>query len=68
MERRAMIAKPSGSRGGKAAREGRKPPGDKKIRDLDLAGGVEGGMEAGSAGGPSQQDAERSQAQKRPQR
>lgn len=31
---------------------------EKKIKDLELAGGVEGGMEAGSAGGPSQSDAE----------
>jgi hypothetical protein len=35
------------------------------MKDLELAGGVEGGMEAGSAGGPSQQDAEKSTAQKR---
>ena len=63
-----MIAKPSGSQGEKAGRQRRKPPSDKKIRELDLAGGVEGGMEAGSAGGPSQQDAERSKTQKRPQR
>jgi len=59
-----MIAKPSGSQGDKAAPQRRKPPSDKKIRELELAGGVEGGMEAGSAGGPSQQDAERSKAKK----
>jgi hypothetical protein len=29
------------------------------IKDLELAGGVEGGMEAGSAGGPGQADIER---------
>jgi hypothetical protein len=63
-----MIAKPSGSQGDKAGRQRHKPPSDKKIRELELAGGVEGGMEAGSAGGPSQQDAERSKAKKRPAR
>ena len=63
-----MIAKPSGSQGDKAGRQRPKPLSDKKIRELELAGGVEGGMEAGSAGGPSQQDAERSKAKKRPLR
>ena len=63
-----MIAKPSGSQGDKASRQRRKPLSDKNIRELELAGGVEGGMEAGSAGGPSQQEAERSKAKKRPLR
>lgn len=52
----------------KAARQRGKPLSDKQIRDLELAGGVEGGMEAGSAGGPSQQDAEAREARKRPPR
>ena len=29
-----------------------------KIREYELAGGVEGGMPAGSAGGPGESDAE----------
>ena len=63
-----MIAKPSGSQGDKSSGQRRRPLSDKNIRELELAGGVEGGMEAGSAGGPSQQDAERSKAKKRPLR
>ena len=31
----------------------------RQIKDMELAGGVEGGMRAGSAGGPSQEDAEK---------
>ena len=34
-----MIAKPSGSQGDKAGRQRHKPPSDKKIRELELAGG-----------------------------
>ena len=37
-----------------------KQPGRPHIDDLELAGGVEGGMEAGSAGGPGQAEVERS--------
>lgn len=33
---------------------------DEQLHQLELAGGVEGGMPAGSAGGPGQQDAEAS--------
>lgn len=33
--------------------ERRKNLSDKDVKDLELAGGVEGGMQAGSAGGPS---------------
>lgn len=36
----------------KSARERRKNLSKKEIEDLELAGGVEGGMQAGSAGGP----------------
>lgn len=32
---------------------------DEELKELDLAGGVEGGMAAGSAGGPGQSDVER---------
>lgn len=38
------------------ARERRKNLSDKQIKDLELAGGVEGGMQAGSAGGPGSND------------
>jgi hypothetical protein len=31
---------------------------DEQLKELELAGGVEGGMPAGSAGGPSQGDVE----------
>jgi hypothetical protein len=37
----------------KTARERRKHLSDEEIEDLELAGGVEGGMQAGSAGGPA---------------
>lgn len=33
--------------------ERRKNLSDKDVKELELAGGVEGGMQAGSAGGPS---------------
>jgi hypothetical protein len=33
--------------------ERRKNLSDSELRELELAGGVEGGMQAGSAGGPS---------------
>lgn len=36
----------------KTARERRKNLTEQQIKDLKLAGGVEGGMQAGSAGGP----------------
>ena len=38
--------------------ERRKHLSDSELKDLDLAGGVEGGMQAGSAGGPGE-DADR---------
>ena len=41
----------------KSERERRKDLTDEQIRDLELAGGVEGGMKAGSAGGPGEKDA-----------
>ena len=40
-------------------RDRSKNPSRADIKDLELAGGVEGGMEAGSAGGPGQADIER---------
>jgi hypothetical protein len=36
--------------------ERRKNLSDEQIEELELAGGVEGGMRAGSAGGPSESD------------
>lgn len=38
-------------------RERRKNLTGREIKDLELAGGVEGGMQAGSAGGPGEQEA-----------
>lgn len=40
----------------KTAPERRKNLSDEQIKDLELAGGVEGGMQAGSAGGPGSND------------
>jgi hypothetical protein len=37
----------------KTGRERRKHLSEQEIKDLELAGGVEGGMQAGSAGGPA---------------
>jgi hypothetical protein len=41
--------------------ERRKNLTEKQVADLELAGGVEGGMQAGSAGGPEQTSQEREQ-------
>ena len=49
----------------KSERERRKKLTDEQIRELELAGGVEGGMQAGSAGGPGEKDAERSSPDRR---
>lgn len=46
------------SQADKTATERRKKLSKKQIRELELAGGVEGGMRAGSAGGPGQSDAD----------
>lgn len=40
----------------KTAPERRKNLTQEQIKDLELAGGVEGGMQAGSAGGPGSND------------
>ena len=37
----------------RTAPERREDLSDEQIKELELAGGVEGGMQAGSAGGPS---------------
>ncbi len=42
---------------GNSAERGKDLSGD-QVKELDLAGGVEGGMPAGSAGGPGQSDVE----------
>jgi hypothetical protein len=39
--------------------ERRKNLNGRDIKDLELAGGVEGGMQAGSAGGPGEPDSEK---------
>lgn len=36
----------------------RKNLSEQQIKDLELAGGVEGGMQAGSAGGPGEKEAQ----------
>lgn len=48
-----MTDKTKGLPEDKTARERRKHLSDQEIKDLELAGGVEGGMRAGSAGGPA---------------
>lgn len=44
------------TRSDKTAPERRRKFSKQEIRDLELAGGVEGGMQAGSAGGPGERD------------
>ena len=39
----------------RTGRERRKKLSEQEIKDLELAGGVEGGMQAGSAGGPGEE-------------
>ena len=51
-----MTAKKSGFPRDKTERERRKNLDDRQIDELELAGGVEGGMQAGSAGGPGESD------------
>jgi hypothetical protein len=41
------------SAGDPTEEERRKNLSDKELKELELAGGVEGGLQAGSAGGPS---------------
>lgn len=45
------------SAGDRTEQERRKDLSESDVKELELAGGVEGGMQAGSAGGPSQTDA-----------
>lgn len=49
-----MTAKKSDFPPDKTERERRKNLDDRQIDELELAGGVEGGMQAGSAGGPGE--------------
>ncbi|MGN6059394.1 MAG: hypothetical protein ACTHOI_12525 [Sphingomicrobium sp.] len=51
-----MTAKRSDFPADKTERERRKNLDDREIDELELAGGVEGGMQAGSAGGPGEND------------
>ena len=51
-----MTAKKSGFPDDKTEPERRKNLDDREIDELELAGGVEGGMQAGSAGGPGEKD------------
>lgn len=51
-----MTAKTSELRGDKTEGERRRNLSDGQVKELELAGGVEGGMQAGSAGGPGEKD------------
>jgi hypothetical protein len=53
-----MSAKKSGFPDDKTERERRKNLSESQIKELELAGGAEGGMQAGSAGGPGERDAQ----------
>ena len=50
----------------KTSRERRKNLSEKEIKDLELAGGVEGGMQAGSAGGPGAAEQEKAGKPEKP--
>ena len=52
-----MTAKKSGFPEDRTERERRKNLDNRQIDELELAGGVEGGMQAGSAGGPGETNA-----------
>jgi hypothetical protein len=60
-----MTAKKSAFPDDKTEGERRKNLDDRQIDELELAGGVEGGMQAGSAGGPGEED---SRAGRKPSR
>lgn len=51
----------------KTAPDRRKDLTEQQVKDLELAGGVEGGMKAGSAGGPGSKDEQKSQPRKGPE-
>jgi hypothetical protein len=51
-----MTAKTSDFPRDKTERERRKNLNGRQIDELEFAGGVEGGMQAGSAGGPGEKD------------
>jgi hypothetical protein len=51
-----MTAKKTDFPADKTERERRKNLDERQIDELALAGGVEGGMQAGSAGGPGEKD------------
>jgi hypothetical protein len=53
-----MTAKKSDFPGDKTEQERRKNLDQDQIDELELAGGVEGGMQAGSGGGPGEKDAD----------
>jgi hypothetical protein len=62
----AMTAVKSGFPDDRTSRERRKNLSESELEDLELAGGVEGGMQAGSAGGPGQKESEADAGKKRP--
>ncbi|MGE5564437.1 MAG: hypothetical protein ACM3ZV_14190 [Bacillota bacterium] len=53
-----MTAKKSEFPKDKTERERRRNLTDREVEELELAGGVEGGMQAGSAGGPNAGEAQ----------
>lgn len=53
---RPMTASKSKFSDDRTKSERRKDLSPQEIKDLELAGGVEGGMRAGSAGGPGEKD------------
>jgi len=59
-----MTGKTPQFRDDKTAARRRKNLSDEEIKELELAGGVEGGMQAGSAGGPSQAESDKAGARK----
>lgn len=61
-----MTGKPPAFPDDKTAPERRHDLTDEEIEKLDLAGGVEGGMQAGSAGGPSQAESEKTDGARGP--
>ena len=63
-----MTAKKSDFPRDKTEGERRKNLDDREIDELELAGGVEGGMQAGSAGGPGESDVRKSHADRKDNR
>ena len=63
-----MRTSKSGFPADKTEKERRKNLSKRQIEELELAGGVEGGMQAGSAGGPGERDSEKQPPSRKPAR